>query len=108
MEREEVSFATRNNSLVAKIGCEVDHHTAKRVRERIDSELFMTKPEVLVLDFSEVRFMDSSGLALILGRVECAGVVGARVHLSGLSPQLLKLVRLAGIEKIKNLTVSGS
>lgn len=107
MEREEVEFVTRGAALVAKIGCEVDHHTAKRIRERIDSELFVAKPDLLVLDFSSVRFMDSSGLALILGRVECAGVVGARVQLSGLSPQLLKLVRLAGIEKIKNLTVSG-
>jgi anti-anti-sigma factor len=50
--------------------------------------------------------MDSSGIALILGRVESAGAVGAKVHLEGLSPTLFKLVRLSGIERIKNLTVS--
>ena len=106
MEREEVVFKKEKGLVTAKILCELDHHTAKRVRERIDTELFIEKPNVLELDFSEVRFMDSSGLALILGRAECAAVVGARVHLLGLSPTLMKLVKLGGIEKIKNLTVS--
>ena len=106
MEREEVAFSKETGRLTARILCELDHHTAKRVRERIDTELFIEKPEVLELDFSEVRFLDSSGLALILGRAECCAVVGARMHLLGLSPTLMKLVKLGGIEKIKNLTVS--
>lgn len=106
MEKAEVVFTSRNNTLTASVSCEIDHHTAKRIREKIDSQLFLQKPEVLVLDFSAVRFMDSSGIALILGRVETAGAVGARVHLSGLSPSLMKLVSLAGIERIKNLTVA--
>ena len=106
MEKEEVVFTERGRSLTASIVCELDHHSAKRVREKIDGELFLKKPEVLILDFSSVRFMDSSGIALIIGRAECAGVVGARVHLCGLCPSLMKLVGLSGIEKIKNLTVS--
>ena len=106
MEREAVAFKRETGCLTARILCELDHHTAKRVRVRIDTELFIEKPDVLEIDFSEVRFMDSSGLALILGRAECASVVGARVHLFGLSPALMKLVKLGGIEKIKNLTVS--
>ena len=61
---------------------------------------------MLCLDFRDVRFMDSSGIALILGRVESAGAIGAAVHLEGLNASLFKLVRLAGLERIKNLTVS--
>ncbi len=106
MEREEVVFIERNRTLTACIGCEIDHHTARRVREQIDKKLFLAKPEILVLDFSGVRFMDSSGIALILGRVETAKALSASVHLTGLSGTLLKLVRLSGIEKVNNLTVS--
>lgn len=103
---EEVVFSERDGVLVAALRCELDHHTAKRVRELIDRELFRMKPECLVLDFSEVSFMDSSGVGLILGRVESAGANGASVRLSGLSASLMKLVRLSGIERIKNLTIS--
>lgn len=106
MEKEIVSFYKRNRTLVAALSCEIDHHSVGRLRQRIDRELFLEKPDMLALDFSQVRFMDSSGIALILGRVETSAAVGAKVHLDGLSPTLYKLVRLSGIERVKNLTVS--
>ena len=106
MEKDIITFSRSGNTLTARISCEIDHHTAGRLRSRIDHELFMERPRVLCLDFQDVRFMDSSGIALILGRVESAGAVGADVHLDGLGASLLKLVRLSGIERIKNLTVS--
>lgn len=106
MEKEIITFSRVNTTLRARISCEIDHHTAGRLRTRIDKEMFIMRPSVLCLDFGEVSFMDSSGIALILGRVETANAVGARVHLDGLSPSLFKLVRLSGIERIKNLTVT--
>ena len=106
MEKELIEFSRSLNTLFARINCEIDHHTAARLRVRIDRELFMERPTVLCLDFKDVRFMDSSGIALILGRVESAGAVGATVRLDGLNPYLFKLVRLSGIERVKNLTVS--
>ena len=106
MDNELVSFSRRGSALIARITCEIDHHTASRLRSRIDRAIFAERPKVLCLDFGEVRFMDSSGIALILGRVETASEVGAKIHLDRLSPTLYKLVRLSGIERIKNLTVS--
>ena len=106
MDKDIITFSRSGSTLTAAISCEIDHHTAGRLRARIDRELFIERPSMLCLDFREVRFMDSSGIALILGRVESAGAVGAKVRLDALTPQLLKLVRLSGIERIKNLTVS--
>lgn len=102
----EVVFIERHNSLIARISKEIDHHTAGAIREEIDSRMFYSRPEQLVLDFGSVGFMDSSGIALIIGRCEVASAIGASVRLIGLSPQLLKLTRLAGLERIRNLTVS--
>ena len=103
--KEDVIFSQGDGSLTVKICCELDHHTVRRIRERIDARLFKDKPERLMLDFSGVGFMDSSGIGLILGRVETARVVGAVVCITGASPMLMKLLRLSGVEKIKNLTV---
>ena len=105
MEKENVTFQKRDGTLIACISCEIDHHTARHLRGRIDTELFLYRPRTLVLDFSGVRFMDSSGIALILGRVETAGAVGCVVTLKGLSATLYKLVRLSGLERVRNLTV---
>ena len=105
MESEAI-FLTREDSLSVILPHEIDHHAVKPIREKTDIKLFELSPGLLILDFSAVNFMDSSGIALILGRVETASEVGAKVHLDRLSPTLYKLVRLSGIERIKNLTVS--
>ena len=104
--REEVTFSSGKRALTAAISCEIDHHTARRMREKIDEELFLCRPEVLILDFSGVRFMDSSGVGLILGRTERASALGATVRLVGLSDTLYKLIRLSGLERVKNLSVN--
>ena len=103
--QDDVIFSRAAGTLAAKIQCEIDHHTARRIRERIDERLISERPSILVLDFSGVTFMDSSGLGLILGRCERADVLGASVRLTGLSDTLYKLVHLCGIERVKNLSV---
>lgn len=103
--KDHVIFSEREGRLTARLDCDIDHHIAKQMREKIDKELFERRAQVLILDFSSVGFMDSSGLGLILGRVEKASSIGAVVCLAGLSPALMKLVRLAGIEKVHNLSV---
>lgn len=103
---KDVIFSEKEGELVARICCDIDHHSAKRMREKIDDKLFETKPHTLIIDFSAVGFMDSSGLGLILGRVECASALRIGVTLTGLSSTLMKLVKLAGLERVKNLTLT--
>lgn len=103
--QDDVIFSYTEKNLYARIACDIDHHTARRIRERIDARMFADKPDRLTLDFSAVGFMDSSGLGLILGRVQTATALGAVVRLMGVSPSIMKLLRLSGIERVKNLTV---
>ena len=100
-----VKFLEEGRELVALLSGEIDHHLARWQREEIDKMIFLKRPECLVLDFSQVKFMDSSGIGLIIGRAELASGVGVSVRLVGLSPSQKKLIRLSGLEKIKNLTI---
>jgi len=100
-----VKFSEVGKILIASLSGEIDHHLAKGTREAIDEMLFFTKPEVLVLDFSAVRFMDSSGIGLIIGRADVASGLGSEVRISGLSEAQRKLVRLSGIEKLRNVRI---
>ncbi len=102
---ETVSFKYDNDALHAKIGCEIDHHSARIIREKIDREIFIHRPAIVYLDFGEVRFMDSSGIGLIIGRSQVAEANGSTVKLVGLSAQIMKLIRLSGVERIKNVYI---
>ena len=101
----ELKFFETANELCVHLCGEIDHHTARGIREQIDARLFQRRASVLELDFSGVCFMDSSAIALIIGRHEIASALGTSVRLSGLSDAHKKLLRISGIEKLKNLTV---
>ena len=100
-----VEFLENGRELTAILAGEIDHHLAKEQREAIDRMLFQKKPRLLVLDFSAVKFMDSSGIGLIIGRVDIAEGLNCKISVKGLSRILRKLVKLSGVEKLKNLTI---
>lgn len=103
--KKDVIFSEENGRLTAYLQCDLDHHSAKPVREKIDKMLFDYKPHTLVIDFTRVEFMDSSGLGLILGRVEKASSLNADVCIAGASPRIMKLISLSGIERVRHLSV---
>ncbi len=103
---EKVSFFEDGETLTAHLAPEIDHHSARGMREEIDEMLFKLSPAVLILDFSRVKFMDSSGIGLIIGRSEVARELGSEIRLVGLSNMQRRIVKLSGIEKIKNITIT--
>ena len=102
--QDDLVLSESENTLTAFIACEVDHHTARRIRETIDERLFLCKPTELILDFLGVRFMDSSGVGLILGRSETAASIGAKLKIRSASPTLMKILRLSGVDRVGNIT----
>ncbi len=82
---------------------ELDHHTAKEMREAIDGAVEFNMPTLLVIDFSGVTFMDSSGIGLVMGRYRNLQKTGAELHIAGASPQIYKMMQLAGIERLARL-----
>ena len=92
-----VQLSYRDGVLTARLSGEIDHHSAREMREAIDDTAQKVKPACLRLDFSQVPFMDSSGIGLILGRVRLLQYWKGRVVLCGMSAQLGRMVELAGI-----------
>ena len=81
--------------LTAQLSGEIDHHTAREIREAIDDASQQLKPYRLRMDFSAVPFMDSSGVGLILGRARLYKFWQGRVVLCGLSQSLTKMIELS-------------
>ena len=100
-----VKFSESEGTLTARLSGELDHHAVKTQRAGIDSMLFQAKPRLLVLDFSDVKFMDSSGIGLIIGRGTVCESMGCEVSVVGLSKTLKRLVKLSGVDRIKGITV---
>ena len=97
---QSVASVTDHGVLTIYLEGDIDHHIAQSVRARIDTKLFVEKPDKLILDLSEVRFMDSSGLGLILGRYAKATERGIPCILANPNPPIRRILDLAGTERL--------
>lgn len=95
-----VEITVKGEVLTAYLSGELDHHTAAGMRQAVDEAVELNMPSLLVLDFSGVSFMDSSGIGLVMGRYRNISRRGGELHISGASPQLYKVMRLAGLERL--------
>ncbi|MDR3345500.1 MAG: STAS domain-containing protein [Oscillospiraceae bacterium] len=92
-------------SVTALLRGEIDHHSASGMRKAIDDALNKHKPPLLRLDFSQVTFIDSSAIGLVMGRYRLARELGSRVQVVNLNERYYRLMRLAGLEKLARLTL---
>lgn len=61
-----VVFSLKKHTLTAALNGEIDHHSAMQMRTEIDRAVRETPVSLLILDFSRVTFMDSSGIGLVM------------------------------------------
>lgn len=47
---------------------ELDHHITNEVRDEIDNILLSKPIKNIIFDFRNIKFMDSSGIGVIIGR----------------------------------------
>lgn len=92
-----VTFSAAEDTLYAYLVGEIDHDTAQHLRMQLDAALVCRAPQTLILDFSGVAFMDSSGIGLILGRQRRAQTLGMSLRIQHAPPQLQKMLQLARI-----------
>ena len=95
-------------TLYAVPGGGIDHHTARPIREQIDDAVTDRLSKRLVLDLSEVDFMDSAGLGLILGRLRHVSACGGKLVLLDPSADIMRILRLAGLDKRLAIVEGGS
>ncbi len=86
--------------LTALLFGEIDHHTARDIRLTVDSDIEKHHPSRLILDFRRVKFMDSSGIGLIMGRYRMMQLVGGKVALVNVPPHLERIIALSGVRAI--------
>lgn len=99
----DITLTEHQKVLVVKIIGELDHHYASRIRETIDIEVRDKEVRLLVFDLSELDFMDSSGIGVIMGRYRLMRDMGGKVCVAGAKDSLNKIIGLSGLSGIIGL-----
>ncbi len=95
-----VQCTQQGRTLTARLSGEVDHHAAKEMMAAVAEEIDAVLPERLVLELSQVSFMDSSGIAVLLNMWRRMGQLEGAMTVCHTPPQALRVLRAAGLDKL--------
>lgn len=99
----QVELAQHRNVLIVRLRGELDHHTADVVRFKMEDAILRGRCEHVVLNLKELKFMDSSGLGVILGRYKLVKSRGGKMVVCDAHPSVKRLFELSGLFKILSL-----
>jgi len=86
--------------LIFEITEELDHHVVDKIRKRTDYEIQRLMPKNVIFDFSKVKFMDSAGIGLILGRYKQVTNFGGEIKIVNVNERIKRILEMSGITKI--------
>ena len=93
----------QDGRLTVALSGEIDHHCAKQYISAIAGKIEAYTPAVCILDFQDVCFIDSSGIAVVINALRMMTQSGGILELTGLQEQPMRVFRASGIDKLVNM-----
>ena len=96
---------TEKNTLITEISGELDHHSAAKIRAEIDAAI-SEEAKNIILDLTNLTFMDSSGIGMIMGRYKKIQSFGGKLVIVSPKPQVKRILEISGLFNI--ITIESS
>ena len=99
----EIRARDANRELLLEFSGDIDHHGARNALKEVEMAIDAALPRLLILDFSGVTFMDSSGIALILRSQQRMQLLEGSVVLRNIPAQARRVLDAAGIGRVVSI-----
>ena len=99
-DRLEIEATSADRNLLLELKGELDHHGARDALRELELAIDAALPKKLVLDFSGVTFMDSSGIALILRAQQRMSLLDGSLLVRNVPQQARRVLDAAGIGRL--------
>lgn len=84
---------------------ELDHHEARQLIGELEEKIDTGMPRDCVLDLGDLKFMDSSGIAIILKLHKRMNALGGRLFVQNVQSQPMRVLDASGIDRIIEISV---
>ena len=101
-----INTETKGDVLCIRLEGELDHHTAEQLKQQVTAVMEKKAIKHLVLNLESLRFMDSSGLGVILGRYKQIKQQQGEMYVCAISPSIKRLFDISGLFKVIRLESS--
>lgn len=96
----DVKLYRKGTTLIIKIMEDMDHHSAQYLRQKIDCEIVKATVKNIIFDFSNVNFMDSSGIGVVVGRYKNIQKLNGRAAIVNANTKIMQIFEMSGVLKI--------
>lgn len=96
----QIEMEHASKALIVRLKGELDHHTADAVKSRMEDAIGKGATHHVIVNMKDLKFMDSSGLGVILGRYKQINGKGGKMILCDVGPSVYRLFEMSGLFKI--------
>ncbi len=101
-----LTSSRQGGKLIFALTGELDHHEAGGLMGEMEERIESAAPRDCVLDLEGLRFMDSSGIALILKLYKRMNATGGRLFVANVQPQPMRVLDASGIDRMIDIEPS--
>ena len=97
----DIKYSNSGGDMYAELSGELDEYSAEYVRISLDDLLVGAKNiKKLILDFSKVSFMDSTGIGMLLGRYNKFAKQDISIYIKNPTSYVNRIFEMTGIYQI--------
>ena len=96
----EIKLIGEKRAILIKVDGELDHHMAGKIKDAADRKMRSTNAVNVIFDLSDMTFMDSAGIGVMMGRYKKARALGGKTAVFGTDAQTLRIIKMSGMDKI--------
>ena len=97
----DIKYAKSNGAFVISLDGELDEFSASSAKDILDRLILDNiNAKKIIFDLSEITFMDSTGIGLLIGRYKKIKQFDKQVYISGATVAAEKVLQLAGLYNI--------
>ena len=96
----QVKSRVHNGTLYVLLIGELDEHSANYTRITLDEMFDKSKFDRIVVDLSELSFMDSTGIGVLIGRYKRMKEKNVPIFITNPSPHAEKIFKMTGLYEL--------
>ena len=95
-----LQFIRDGDRVMVRLAGELDHCCAQTVRRELDALIADPSIRGLILDFTALQFMDSSGIGVVLGRYRQMRDRGGQVAVIHMNSHVARIFHMSGMDRV--------
>lgn len=95
-----LNYEESMRTLTINFDGEIDHHSCTEIAVLADDAIKKYLPERVIFNFEKVRFMDSAGIGMIIGRYKQLMRFGGKAEMTNINNEIKRIFNMVGIFKI--------